>query len=220
MTKHNPTLPARMPEPSIYAGCSSIDPRHGVSAGASVDALTPGKLTVNASSTHSLAARATSGDGGSVSGAGSPVDPPRGGEIGRRGPAENCPPNIRPPSNFGLTPTVSIPLRTGRGQNDREHWRARASRVRAEKWAAGWALLGAYGPRSPWPLPLRVTLTRGAPSSGLDDDNLAGSLKAVRDAVAEWLEVDDARRDLVRYAYAQERSNRTWFVRITFEAMP
>lgn len=219
MTKRNPTLPARMSEPSIYAGCSLIASRHGVSAGASAGVLKPGKRTVDVSSA-STAAHDTMGNGGSVSRGGCPAEPPRGGEIGRRGPAENCPLPPRIPSNFGLTPTVSIPLRTGRGQNDREHWRARASRVRAEKWAAGWALLGAYGPRPPWPLPLRVTLTRGAPSGGLDDDNLAGSLKAVRDAVAEWLEVDDARRDLVRYAYAQERSNRTWFVRITFEAMP
>lgn len=111
-------------------------------------------------------------------------------------------------------------MRTERGQNAREHWRDRARRVKDEKWSTAWSLLGAFGPRSPWPLPLVVTLTRGAPSNGLDDDNLVASLKTIRDAVADWLEVDDKHRDVVRYRYAQERARREWFVRIEFSPMP
>ena len=45
---------------------------------------------------------------------------------------------------------------------------------------------------------LVVRLTRLAPYP-LDDDNLASSLKAARDAVAHWLAVDDRQRLRVRY---------------------
>ena len=61
-----------------------------------------------------------------------------------------------------------------------------------------------------------VTLTRIAPSNGLDDDNLAGALKAVRDEVAAWLGVDDKDRATVRYEYEQERG--PWDVRIEWRA--
>lgn len=149
--------------------------------------------------------------------------PPRGGEIGGGGPDVYCPSPIRVPQIPALTPTVTpsvqFPMRTERGQNAREHWRDRHRRVKDEKWSTHWSLRGAFGHRCPWPLPLVVTLTRGAPSMGLDDDNLVGSLKAIRDAVADWLEVDDARRDLVRYRYSQERAKREWFVRIEFSPM-
>lgn len=103
-----------------------------------------------------------------------------------------------------------IALRTGRGQNAREHWRARARRVKAERDAIAWAL--AQLPVKAWKTPCTIRLTRVAPSNGLDDDNLAGSLKAVRDQVAAWLGVDDRRRDIVRYEYAQERG--PWAVRV------
>ena len=39
----------------------------------------------------------------------------------------------------------------------------------------------------------------------LDDDNLSSAFKAVRDAVAAWLGVDDSPRSPVRWKYAQER---------------
>ncbi len=106
-------------------------------------------------------------------------------------------------------------LRTGRGLNDREHWRVRAKRVKAEKERAAWEL--AKWAEKP-PLPAVVTLTRFAPSNGLDDDNLAGSLKGVRDAVAAWLGVDDRDRSRVRYVYEQQRG--TWAVGISFAGWP
>ena len=49
-----------------------------------------------------------------------------------------------------------------------------------------------------------VRLTRAAPAE-LDDDNLSSAFKAVRDAVAAWLGVDDSPRSPVRWKYAQER---------------
>ena len=103
---------------------------------------------------------------------------------------------------------LAIPMRTGRGLNSREHWAQRSKRVRTERDTVGWCLAGRPKPA----LPCAVLLTRVAPSMGLDDDNLAGSLKAVRDAVAAWLQVDDRDRETVRYEYAQRRG--AWGVEI------
>ena len=108
---------------------------------------------------------------------------------------------------------ISIPMTTGRGQNDRMHWAERSRKVREERELVTWYLTVAQFATD---IPCIVTLTRVAPSSGLDDDNLAGSLKSVRDAVAAWIGVDDKRRDVVRYEYAQRRG--PWAVCI--EARP
>ena len=105
---------------------------------------------------------------------------------------------------------ITVPLRTGRGQNEREHHMVRARRVKAEREATGWALAGKPRPA----LPCRVLLTRIAPSAGVDDDNLSGALKAPRDQIAQWLGVDDKDTQTVRYLYAQERG--PWAVRIEF----
>lgn len=111
---------------------------------------------------------------------------------------------------------IVIPLRTGRGLNDRPgHFYARGKKVKRERTAVAWSLV-ALLPRERPSLPCVVTLTRLAPSNGLDDDNLAGALKAVRDQVAVWLGVDDRRRELVRYRYEQERT-KDWGVRVQFE---
>lgn len=100
---------------------------------------------------------------------------------------------------------VRIPLRTGRGQNDREHHMVRARRVRHERWTVGLVL---NTQKVKPALPCVVLLTRLAPAQRpLDDDNLRGSLKAVRDEVARWLGVDDG-SDLVRWVYAQQKSPR------------
>ncbi len=110
-----------------------------------------------------------------------------------------------------MTPIV-IPLRTVSTLNAREHWRARARRVKAER-ASTWAVL--IGHRKP-ATPCVVRLTRVAPSRGLDDDNLAGALKAVRDQIAHWIGVDDARSDIVRYEYAQRTDWKRWAVEVEF----
>lgn len=106
---------------------------------------------------------------------------------------------------------ILVHIRTVPGLNAREHYRVRAKRVKAERQATAWALLMAgYNPFTP----CTVRLTRVAPSNGLDDDNLSGALKAVRDEVASWLGIDDKRSDLVRYVYAQQRG--PWAVGIEF----
>lgn len=105
---------------------------------------------------------------------------------------------------------IRVEIRTVPGMNVREHWRARAKRVKAERTATAWRLAGKARPE----LPCTVRLTRVAPSAGVDDDNLTGALKGVRDQVAAWLGVDDKHRGLVRYVYEQRRG--PWAVEIEF----
>lgn len=108
--------------------------------------------------------------------------------------------------------TLALPLRLGSGLNAREHWRARARRVRAERDAVALYLAREKRPA----LPVRVELVRVAPSNGLDSDNLQGSLKACRDQVADWLGTDD-RDPRIAWVYAQERG--AWGVRITISTV-
>ena len=96
---------------------------------------------------------------------------------------------------------VVVPLRTGTGQNDREHFRARARRVKHERLAVAWMLAVHKPPAGP----VTVTLCRVSPGNGLDaHDNLRGSLKAPVDQVAEWLGRDD-RDPSITWAYEQRR---------------
>lgn len=90
----------------------------------------------------------------------------------------------------------TIPGKAKSAANLREHWRVRASRVKAErtkamtlcpKWREG-------------PL-LVVTLTRHGVRE-LDGDNLQSALKGTRDGIAARLQVDDATR-LVEWRYRQ-----------------
>jgi len=85
-------------------------------------------------------------------------------------------------------------------QNAREHWRARAKRVKSERGTA--ALLCRALEPTQWPV--TVLLTRIGPRK-LDSDNVAGCLKAVRDGVADALGVDDGDESMVTWQYAQAR---------------
>lgn len=67
------------------------------------------------------------------------------------------------------------------------------------------------------PLPCLVTITRLGPRT-LDDDNLAGSAKAIRDSIAARLGVDDGDTARIQFRYAQEKS-KAYGVRITLEPM-
>ncbi len=97
------------------------------------------------------------------------------------------------------TVELELPLRLVSSLNQREHWAAKARRAKQERETAAWLLAVHLAPS----LPCVVLLTRIAPRS-LDDDNLRGAFKAVRDEVARWLGVDDA-DPRVRWAYAQTR---------------
>lgn len=103
---------------------------------------------------------------------------------------------------------IAVPIRTVPGLNAREDWRVKARRVKKEREAVAWVLRSQPRPA----IPCSVVLTRVAPSSGVDDDNLVGALKAVRDEIAKWLGVDDRKSLTVRYLYAQKRG--PWGVEI------
>lgn len=103
------------------------------------------------------------------------------------------------------TRTVSI-------TNQREHWAVRARRAKRHRLDA-YHLLWHENPKPPAP-PVRVQLTRIAPRR-LDDDNLRGALKAVRDGVADYLNIDDGdARVTWEYAQATSPKPREYAVRI------
>ncbi len=108
--------------------------------------------------------------------------------------------------------TITIPLRTVSALNAREHWSARARRVKAERSATAWILLACKMPA----LPCTVTMTRIGPTVGLDDDNLTSSMKGVRDQIAEWLGIDD-RDPRVTWRCLQRRG-KDWWVEVEFLA--
>jgi hypothetical protein len=101
--------------------------------------------------------------------------------------------------------TLTLPIRITSGLNMREHWRVRAARVKRERTIACLAAFGCVGFTSVgWPAV--CTLTRIAPGL-LDDDNLAGGFKAVRDGIADALGIDDA-DPRITWRYAQQKGPR------------
>lgn len=102
-----------------------------------------------------------------------------------------------------------IPLALPSAPNQRLHWAAKARQVRAQRDATAWVL----GSRPRPSLPVVVTLTRVSPRR-LDDDNLRGAFKAVRDQVATWLGVDDA-DPRVRWDYDQRKGPPAVEVRVS-----
>jgi len=87
---------------------------------------------------------------------------------------------------------LDLSLQTVSEANRREHWASRARRVKMQR-AATTMALRQYGHcleelRSAGKV--RVLLVRMSPRK-LDDDNLRGAMKAVRDAIAAWVGIDD-----------------------------
>lgn len=114
---------------------------------------------------------------------------------------------------------VVIPLRTRSTLNQREHWAKRARRTKRERGVVGLMLRAELG-RVVWldddGGAVVVQLKRIAPRK-LDDDNLRGALKAVRDEVAAFLGVDDGDAR-VEWAYDQARgAAHEYGVEIRFE---
>jgi len=91
---------------------------------------------------------------------------------------------------------VHLPITTVSESNRRDHWRVKAKRAKAQRQMAAMLV-----PRCC--LPCVVTLTRISPRM-LDDDNLRGALKHVRDGVADRLGIDD-RDPRVEWRYAQRK---------------
>lgn len=108
-----------------------------------------------------------------------------------------------------VTPAVMhflIPIRTMSEANLREHWGAKARRVRhqRETVALFWQtqkLGNRIAVANKIDTGLTLTLTRIAPRK-LDSDNLARSFKAIRDQLAACLAVDDG-DECLTWIYAQ-----------------
>lgn len=77
--------------------------------------------------------------------------------------------------------------------NRREHWAAKARRVKSQRGAACMVLRAAdrIGVRELCRVAPGVVVELVRVGRRLDDDNLRGALKAVRDGVADWLGWDD-----------------------------
>jgi len=96
---------------------------------------------------------------------------------------------------------VEFDVETVAELNAREHWRSQRSRWQAQRDRTTDALTlpaGTLPLLGPW----CVRLTRLA-TKALDDDNLGGAFKEVRDTSAAALHIDDG-SPLIAWAYAQE----------------
>lgn len=118
-----------------------------------------------------------------------------------------------------------VPVRLVSLLNAREHWATKARRARKQREAArmcalSCTLFAEIAPAIAGGAPLVVTITRIAPRQ-LDDDNLAGSAKHVRDGIADALGIDDGdERVQWRYAQAKERHPGCYTCRVRIEEAP
>lgn len=107
-------------------------------------------------------------------------------------------------------------------RNQREaHEARRGARVRWQKRVVRDALARIEPPCVTDGRRWEARLTRGAPRA-MDSDNLVGACKAVRDAVAAWLGVDDGPRGPVTWTYRAEDTRRDAppFVRLDVLPLP
>jgi hypothetical protein len=94
------------------------------------------------------------------------------------------------------------PIRLLSEPNQRQCWQAKAARVASQRGAVLLLCRTTFGPHPP-SLPVVLTLTRIAPRE-LDDDNLRGALKGVRDGIADYLETND-RNPGITWEYEQTK---------------
>lgn len=105
---------------------------------------------------------------------------------------------------------VSLPIKTRSLLNLREHWAARARRTKAHRAATILALrahLGSADMRRELDGDGQIVVTLIRYGRRLDDDNLRGALKAVRDGVAEWAGIDDG-SPRWRWEYGQNKAGK------------
>ncbi len=99
--------------------------------------------------------------------------------------------------------TFEIPIRLISTANAREHWRAVAKRKKEHR-ALGvlytTVRVSEAGGIKP---PFDIIITRLGKRL-LDDDNLSGSAKFLRDGIADALNVDDGDVSKIRFVYRQE----------------
>ena len=112
-----------------------------------------------------------------------------------------------------------VPIRTISASNSREHHMARARRVKGERWTtvllmrdmAAAEMVDRFALLSRCPV-IRLTRITGPLGRTMDDDNLRGCLKAIRDGVADSLSIND-NDPRVSWYYAQ-RKGAVWAVEV------
>jgi len=106
--------------------------------------------------------------------------------------------------------TIELPLKLGAGLNNRGHWRVAAQRAKQER-SLALRVMGSELRTSGYTLtgPITITLTRISAGT-LDDDNLQGACKHVRDGIADAFGVPDNDRRIT-WRYAQEKCKRGAF---------
>lgn len=120
-----------------------------------------------------------------------------------------------------MTVEIVVPVRTVSELNARSSWFQKHRRVKQQKDLTTLLLRSGVN-RAKLRPPYRVRMTRLAPGAIRDSDNLYSATKAIRDAIAAFLEVDDA--DLVgtpevSWSVDQERQS-SYGVRIRIDADP
>ncbi len=109
--------------------------------------------------------------------------------------------------------TLVLPIPTVSAPNAREHHHARAKRVKQERAAVRFCWVAARKPKIE--LPALVELTRVSPHhSDIDDDNLRGALKAIRDEIAAIAGCGDDPKAPIGWVYQQERGSWAVTVRV------
>lgn len=108
---------------------------------------------------------------------------------------------------------VTLPLRLVSLSNQREHWAKRAKRAKAHRAITSLRFKVPHNAQA-FRGPLVITLTRIGKRK-LDDDNLRGACKSVRDGVADFLGVNDA-DPRIEWKYEQEKGE--YAVRIRIES--
>lgn len=111
-------------------------------------------------------------------------------------------PNVRTTSTRRWSLTLTLPCRVISEANRRDHWTVQRRRTEIQIDALTRSIEDAGLTDHLTPLPVVVTWVRVGPGKQLDDDNLARAFKALRDALAKWLDVDDG-SPLVNWRYEQ-----------------
>jgi hypothetical protein len=106
---------------------------------------------------------------------------------------------------YSLTVRVPQLVAKGSAPNGREHWAAKARRVKGERFQVRLVLSQYIPPYCGHDV--AVTVVRCAPRPLRDDDNLTASAKAVRDEIARWLGSDDS-DSRIEWRVEQRKSTR------------
>ncbi len=96
---------------------------------------------------------------------------------------------------------IEMQMKLSAGPNSRSHWRTKARIVKDERERAFWSLRGSRRPK----LPVVVTLTRIS-RTPMDDDNIRGAFKAVRDGIADAYSLAD-NDPRISFRYTQEQGS-------------